>query len=111
MDRDPDHPIISKPWECSIGEFHYHVGLDGSEPFLDLSLHRGEVVRRLRFWSPQQLKIEDGFPSPTHGMAILDVGGRGLEGLRVRVVDFEASGGAVTFWARCVVDLDTMGTG
>lgn len=106
MSRDPDHPILARPWEYSIGEFHYHAGLDGSESFIELSLHRGDVVRRLRFRSPRNLVIEEGFPSPTHGIAILDVSGRGLESLRVWVTDFENSSGAVTFWARDVEDLD-----
>lgn len=109
MDRDPDHPIIDRPWEYSIAELRYHSGLDGSEPFVDLVLQRGAVVRRLRFWSPQQFQIEKGcFPHPTYGMQILDVSGRRLDRLRVWVSDFEGTDGAITFWARDVVDLDKL---
>lgn len=108
MARDPDHPIIERPFRYQIGALHYHVGLDGAEPYLDLDLHHGGVDRRLRFWSPRQLVIEDGFPNPTHGMAILDVRGRRLDGLRVWVTDFEASWGKISFWARDVVDRDTL---
>jgi len=71
-------------------------------------LRKGAVVRRLRFWSPQQFAIEEGFPAPTGGVVILDVRGRRLEGLGVRVADFEGNHGAVTFWAREVVNLDTL---
>jgi hypothetical protein len=108
MERDPEHPIVERPWQHEIGTLHYHVGLDGSEPFLDLDLHRDGVVRRLRFWSPQQLQIEDGFPRATHGMVILDVRQRRLDGLGVWVTDFEASHGKISFWAREVVDRDNL---
>jgi hypothetical protein len=106
MERDPNHPIVDRPWDYAINAVHYHVGLDGTEPYLDLILQRNHVTRRLRFWSPRQLKIEEGFPNPTHGMEILDVRHRGLHGLGIRVGDFEAGRGSITFWARAVVDLD-----
>ena len=108
MDVDPPHPIIDRPHEYSIADLRYHVGLDGAEPFIDLILQRKDAVRRLRFLSPRQLIIEDGFPEPTSGMEILDVSRRQLGDLRVRVGDCEASHGAITFWARDVVDLDTL---
>jgi hypothetical protein len=69
-------------------------------------LHRDRIVRRLRFWSPQQLQVEEGFPRPTRGMAILDVRARRLDGLAVWVTDFEASSRKISFWARDVVDRD-----
>jgi hypothetical protein len=103
---DPHHPILDKAREYAIGAMHYHVGLDGGESYIDLDLHRGGVVRRLRFSSPQQLEIEVGFPVPTGGMVILDVRRRGLEGLGVWVSDVECSHGAITFWARDVLDRD-----
>lgn len=106
MELDPDHPIVDRPWQHAIAALHYHVGLDGGEPYLDLDLERDGVVRRLRFWSPQRLQIDDGFPRPTHGMVILDVRRRQLEGLNVWVTDFEASSGKISFWAREVVDRD-----
>ena len=109
MEGDPAHPIIDRPHEYSIAELRYHVGLDGTEPYVDLELHKGSVVRRLRFWSPQQFEVEEGcFPHPTHGMMILDVRKRRLDGLGVWVSDFEGTRGSVTFWARDVVDLDTL---
>ena len=106
MERDPDHPIVERPWQYAIGALHYHVGSDGSEPYLDLDLERDGAVRRLRFWSPVQLAIEAGFPAPTHGMVILDVSQRRLEGLKVWVTDFENTPGKISFWARQVVDRD-----
>lgn len=110
IDPDPDHPIIEKPWEYQLTEFHYHYDPDDwGASFLDMTLERGEPVRRLRFWSPRRLRIEEGFPIATSGMAIKDVRHRQMEGLGVYVGDFEASPGAVTFWAYEVVDLDTNG--
>jgi len=108
MKPDPQHPIIDRPFEYDVGALHYHVGLDGSEPYIDLDLYRGAVVRRLRFWSPQDLEIEKSFPGPTRGMEILDVRARGLDRLAVRVSDFEGSWGKITFWAREVVDRDAL---
>jgi hypothetical protein len=104
--QDAEHHIIDRPWEWTIGALHYHVGLDGTEPYVDLDMHRNAEVRRLRFWSPQQFEIEEGFPCPTHGMIILNVKGRGLERCSVWVTDFEASMGRIRFWARDVIDRD-----
>lgn len=108
MSEDPPHSIIDRPHDYRIASLRYETGLDGQEPFLDLVLCRGDVTRRLRFWSPRYLQIEKGFPQPTHGMAIDDVRSRQLGGLGVCVSDFEASPGSITFWARDVVDLDAL---
>jgi len=102
------HPIIDQPWQFSIAEFHYHVGLDGEDSFIDLTLLRGTETRRLRFSSPVGFSVEEGlFPQPTHGMQILDVRDRQLDGIGVEVSDFESSHGAIRFMARTVVDLDS----
>ncbi len=107
MDDDPHHPILDRPYEYEIADLRYHVGLDGSEPFLDLTLVLGPTSRRLRFWSPQNLAIEPGFPASTGGMVILDIRARQLDGLNVQVADWEASNGTITFFARDVVELHT----
>jgi len=103
IEHDPSHPIIDRPNEYRILSLRYDTGSEAGEPFIDLHLGRGTIVRKLRFWSP-----EEGFPEPTHGMMILDVRARQMDGLGVQVADVEASWGAITFWARDVVDLDTM---
>jgi len=64
------------------------------------------VIRRLRFFAPQELKI-DGLTTAS-GMCIVDVRSRKLEGIGVRVCSFEQSCGTPTFWASHVVDLDEM---
>ncbi len=111
MEPDPHHPIIERPYEYAIADLRYHMGLDGSEPFLDLTLVRGDTTRRLRFLAPQNLCIDRGFPAPTGGMVILDVRGRRLDRLKVEVADWEASHGGITFYARDVVDLDSTAAG
>lgn len=106
-DGSPIHPIIHRPHEYEIVRLDYHHDLNyrlGS--FLDLTLSRGGVTRRLRFFQPQRLVIEEGFPSSTHGMVILDISHRQWDGLRVEVADFEASCGSITFCAAKVIDLD-----
>lgn len=110
FDGDPDHPIIDRPFNYQIVLFCYHNDPDNPRnAYLDLTLQRGTSVRRLRFLQPQDLEIEKGFPKPTGGMCILDVRHRQLDGINVRVADFEASLGRVTFWAREVLDLDIEG--
>ena len=107
-DSDPDHPIIEQPWEYTIVSLCYHNdSREWSASYVDMTLSRDDDVRRLRFLGPQDFAIEKGcFPQPTGGMCILDVSHRRLEGINVRVADFEATLGAVTFWAREVIDLD-----
>ena len=105
--EDESHPIIARPWQYDLAEMHYSMGLDGSAPYIDLTLQRGEVKRRLRFTHPRDVQIEAGcFPQPTGGMEILDVRHRQMSDIGVRVGDFEATHGALTFWAKDVLDLD-----
>jgi hypothetical protein len=99
--RDPEHPILPGACEYEI------IGLrlerqppDGIEPFLDLTLRRGQELRLLRFWSPQNLEVTGGGPTMTHGLVIYDIRARGLDRLTVEVDDFEE--GTVRFFARAV---------
>jgi hypothetical protein len=104
--QDPDLPILDHPWEYSIVGLVFHRTLDSStEAYLDLTLQRASDTRRFRFFSPQNIRLEDGFPE-SPGLCFLDVSRRGMEGIRVHVDDFEAGGGGLRFWARDVVDLD-----
>lgn len=104
---DPDHPIIDKPWEYHIVDFQYHFDEEAwDNSYIDMTLVKDATVRRLRFRSPRDLKIESGFPIPTGGMEIQDVRHRQMQGIGIRVGDFEASHGAVTFWTSEVEDLD-----
>ena len=103
--EDRDHPVLPEAWR------HQIVGLrlelkprDGAEPFLDLTLELGGARRTLRFFSPQSLEIEEGGPV-SGGLRVLDVSGRQLDGLRVRVDDSEATPGSLRFWARDVAPI------
>ena len=100
------HPILERSWEYEIISFCFNRSLDEEfETFLDLKLSNGNDVRHLRFFSPQDIEIENGFPIKTGGFSIYDVSNRGLENLNVRVDDFEASRGAIYFWARKVEEI------
>lgn len=104
--EDPIHSIVERPWEYEILTLSFYQSPSGEfEPFIDLTLKKGDVLRHLRFHSPRELEIERGFPARTGGFCIHDVSARGLEGLGVRVGDFEASWGAVRFWAREVIEM------
>jgi len=104
--KDPDHPVLEAPFTYDIVDLNFHRDLDDpSSTWLDLTLQKKDVVRRLRFPKPQSIQIEEGFPS-TPGLCILDVTSRQLDGITVEVGDFEAGGGALKFWAADVIDLD-----
>ena len=110
QEADPDHLIIAHPSRYRVVGFCFQRTLDDSEEaYIDLTLQCGEVMRRLRFFGPRRVSIEEGFPDGA-GMYIADVRQRGLEGLGVHVGDYEASRGAIEFWARTVVDLDAPNT-
>jgi len=101
-----DHKIINKPWEYRIVSFLYECSsIDNTEHYIEMWLCKDSEIKKLRFTEPRQLKIEDGFPQPTHGMEILDISNRGLENLNVLVSDFELSSGAITFYARDVIEI------
>ena len=102
--EDRDHPVLPEAWHYDIVGVRIElVPNDGSEPFLDLTVRRGNDRRCLRFFSPQEIEIESG--GPVNGaLQILDVAGRQLDGLGVRVTDFEAAPGSLRFWARDVAE-------
>ena len=102
MIRDPEHPILPRAWEYDVVGLNLQFAPDNEdEPFLDLTLQRDREQRVLRFWSPQQLTLEEGALT-THGMVIEDVRYRRLEGLGVHVNDFEVTNGGLRFRAGSV---------
>jgi hypothetical protein len=104
--EDPIASIVERPWEYEILSLGFYQSPRGEfEPFIDLTLKKGDVLRHLRFYSPRELEIEKGFPARAGGFCIYDVSARGLESLGVRVGEFEASRGAVRFWAREVIEI------
>ena len=102
--RDPDHAIIEMPFRFAVVGFNFQRPRD-AESYIDLTLRRDEEKRRLRFFSPQRIELEEGFRNCPE-LEIKDLSGNQLDGLDVRVGDFEASFGAMRFWARDVIDLD-----
>jgi hypothetical protein len=110
FDGDPDHPILDAPWDWELREFTFHSDpKDWMQSYIDLVLEREGVVRRLRFFAPRDLEMSRGLPN-TFGMCILDVSSRQMEGITVRVANFEQSYGAPSFWAASVIDLDSVAT-
>jgi hypothetical protein len=104
--EDKDHPIIDKPWEYRIVYLQYDCSSDNYlEHFFEMWLEKDSTIRKLKFIAPRQIKIEDGFPSPTYGMEILDISNRGLENVNVWVTNFEASSGAVTLYAKDLIEI------
>ena len=105
FDGDPEHPILSDPWRWELREFTYRRhGDDWRQSHIDIVFERDGVIRRLRFFAPQQVHISEGLPN-SFGMIIVDVRGRQLDGIGVRVANFEQSWGAPVFWAARVVEV------
>jgi hypothetical protein len=101
-----DYKVIDKPWEYRITKFIYECRSDDIlEHYIEIRLEKGNEVKLLRFSGPRNLKIEEGFPHPTGGMEIIDVSTNGLEAINIHVNDMEASNGAITFWAKDVIEI------
>lgn len=109
IDESRPHKIIDRPHEYRVIRLDLQIDHNHREnTFLDLTLLRKDVVRRLRFLRPTNLIIDEGFPEPTNGMQILDIRHKQWDDVKVQVTDFEgASHGAITFLAADVIDLDT----
>lgn len=106
MDNFKQHPIVDRPWEFRIVKFVFDSqSTDFSERFIELWLQKGMGVRKLKFFYPTQLMIEEGFPNPTHGMEILDIENQQMENINIRVSDFESSWGRLTFYAKSVEEI------
>jgi hypothetical protein len=104
FDGDPDHPILPDPFRWELLEFTYRRNPhDWRESYIDMVFTRDDEVRRLRFFAPQDLEMSRGLPNSS-GLCILDVSSRQLDGLAVRVANFEQSYGAPWFWAARVVE-------
>lgn len=101
-----DHSIVDRPWEYEIRFFAYRFDpTSWLDSYIDLTLVRGETIRRLRFSAPQEMEIANGFPQMTKGLQILDVSKRRMENIGVRVDCFEMDG-VISFWAKDVIDID-----
>jgi len=101
---DPDHPILPDAWKHEIVSFH-SAG-DGDERYVDVALRHREtkVVTCLRFLGVRDVSFSDAPMS--HGLEILDVRGRQLEGVAVQVSNFENAPDQVRLLARDVLKID-----
>ena len=61
------------------------------------------AIRRLRFFSPTQVRIRDA--GMNWGLAIADIRARQLQGIGVELHNFEADEGPMELLARDVVEL------
>lgn len=96
-----EHGVLTEAWRYDIEAVRLDVApRDGGEPYLDMRLTREGDTVHLRFWSPREVSLS--LLLTTGGLMILDISGHGMENLGVRVLDFEASNGGVTFYARAV---------
>ncbi len=103
------HSIIKAPHNYRLIYFFYNCkSKNYLDHFIDIHLKNNNIIRRLRFIAPINLKIEKGFPLSTGGMEILDVSKNQLENINIEVRDFEANQGSITFDAKEIIDLDIL---
>ena len=96
---------MARPFEYSIVSFHFERDLeDWRSSYFDLTLRKDDIVRRLRFLSPSNIRIADVWNNG--GMVILDISARQLDSLNVEVANFENATGSIELYARDVIDLD-----
>lgn len=104
-EEERPHPILARPHEFSI--IGLSIDADPESPLgptLDLTLKRGQEIRRLRFRGVRELTIDNGFPNSS-GLQILDVRHRQLDAIGVRVSNSEPIGGCPLFWALDVAEI------
>jgi hypothetical protein len=107
FDDDPDHPILDNPFSWELLELTYRRDRRAVwQSHIDMVFEREGETRRLRFYNPRSIEWCPGGVPNSNGMCILDVTRRQMEGISVRVANFEQSHGAPTFWAERVIDLD-----
>ncbi|EMM98484.1 hypothetical protein LEP1GSC021_2540 [Leptospira noguchii str. 1993005606] len=98
------HSILERPYEYKIVGFNFQDDLnDFQNSFIELTLQKKSDIKILKFLQPSGIQIEDGFPSPTGGLCILDISERQWEDKLIEVTDFEASHGAIHFFAKSVI--------
>jgi len=107
MVAEPQHPIISEPWTYELERIDWRSSRVIADSYIDLTFRRADERRRLRFLSPTQVKVDEGFCGQCLGLAIHDIRSRGWDRVRIEVVNFEQDPG-ITFFAADVVDLDRL---
>jgi hypothetical protein len=105
----PEHPILQGGTSYAV------VGVspdpDERDPaaFLDVTLRRNDVQRRLRFVRPAQIHVDrEALARAPVGLRILAPPHAALDGLRVLAVDSDGMGHLI-LWAEDVVELDAAG--
>ena len=102
---EPDHPILPKPWEYQIIDFHFQQpGEYYFDAHIDITFRKENDIRTLRFSSPQSIEIEDSFPY-AECLRIIDISRRQWDKKSVWVVDvghYEA----LKFYAEDVVEIN-----
>ena len=101
--KDPEHPILPEAWKHEVIEFHWNRSED--EPYVDLVLRHAEsgLVRRLRFLWPEEVRFVNA--GMGWGLFIQDIRSRQLQGLNVKVGNFENCDATVELMARDVMDI------
>jgi hypothetical protein len=98
--EDPLVPVLDSPRDYEILQLVMRLG-DVREPFVELTLSRERLRKRLRFLGPRVFQFEQAFERVPRGLEVRDISARSIGELKLRV---EGAGGALSFWARGVVE-------
>ena len=99
----PNHSIVQNPLKVKIEKITISdERVEKGESFLDVSLYDDGQYKRLRFFSPQDIKISGNFMNPV-SFVVSDLSNSGMEGISVRVSDYEMD--AISFYAKSVANL------
>jgi len=98
-----DRPLLPKdlPSDCAIVELSYRIKKPENTHF-DVTISADGHERSLRFHRPRVVQFDKDLPEILHGLEVEDVS---AQGLRDMVLFVSIGHGAVTFWARDVVEL------
>lgn len=103
--EDLEHSILPEAFRYDLERIDWHPSFVPGQCFIDLTFRNDDERRRLRFLDPSQVEVDRGFMGQASGMVIYDISGRGWEGIKIEVANFESDPN-ITFYASDVVDLD-----
>lgn len=100
----PEHPILQGGTAYAVVAVSPDPDERDPDAFLDVTLRRNELQRRLRFVRPAQVHVDrEALARGPVGLRVLAPPHPELDGLRVLAVD--AEGGHLMLWAEDVVEL------
>jgi hypothetical protein len=98
-----EHPplVLNVPPHCEVVELIYRLTRPSST-HLDMTIVSDGEERVLRFRGPRVVQFEKDLPDVLRGLEVKDIRDQNLAGLDLWI---SVAGGAVTFWAKAMVEI------